>query len=1308
MDSIDFIELLDSNILEDTIVTITEERLKDDSSVYYNDKQVKSHLISLLYDKNVKPRDIIKKADVYFDILTRKFRDIGKQKDISLKLSQVKTLKPIISCLQKVYFVDDDDYEHDADFEADEKITMLNFDLFLDQFNNFNRDVSNPASQTSQKLYNLYKPFESVGDINIKSSIDALDEKNRRFRLVGESELYKGDAIRLVGFYNNISLSKATFLEKAIHIDMDAYHTALNELKDGDAVVVCFNEFILDVRRNVIENIEGKVTGGKVFLSKVLKRNNISVEVLDIHGENYFIFPKSAPVMFNKSTIFNNDVLITSSIDAQSLLKLVYPSNVNEALLIERNKIFTMDDITSVLESYGMSTDIEEELRYIIEYLIKPHTVYKNQIAEIKELKPTFKKPDSIQYFPKWLSKLQTFKSGLSKSELNKQLQSHNNDLDMLVKRQEAQPKREVPKIIIAKVYTDLDSLNEDNEKICYFDKDLDDTDHSLKGSLASVDEVESELTRLKKYKDMSGIELKREADSIFHGKRKVLPGEYAELHELNKRVLYVRKTVDGKDIWVHRIAIDKCQDIVNYESLDEINLLNTYDNACKDIEYFKLNKAIQNKKAIIANLNALISFCNFDVSSLTPYFGINNSRNAVFSKYLFDKLKVQEIDDIAGLLDEQQARFLTEFVHNTEGADFDSAPIPLANNNINNPAKTTEQTMLDIIVTYIDLIISDGVREFIQLRVNNKYSRDALDQDLAAKRQALLAKANRALYETNREYRKKLDEKIEEKLKPVFDVKYREYYYSIITYTCAMLSCVVMTLYPNIEFGKLIPRCVSKFLPYGHPYNENKGKSLEGYLACCLQTMAIPDDIKYAKLVEKSNEDIEKDIRKNIDIIISEDYIIAGRLELNKGAFSKYNPKKVAMETTTLRDSFKPNFNFTKESRDINIKFLKYINDIVKGSKYTKTTFKKSASLTNSCCPEILNEEYDFYNMFQITKNTGKESFKDLHAKVALSLDNIKYDTLIPKVKSIIVDTKLDNKNIVFNNFEFIRTKIEEKNIHKDIKTDEYYNTTLYPSLKRKYGELTDDITRYVDSSDKAKINFINETLIMGMSEDVSLVRMTLFNYLKSKLRTIIGQLQNGAVPLKKETEFDKILISMRDMNRNINIPSSTDEIVLRGSSVLEDHIKDIGDMMDVFVDYLLQITEVFKQGYKRENNKDYLLMGFRIANHCIVSLYEYLNNNIVDLADVTKQVETLREQGKQRLMDSYLADDDERQLQIQLRNLGLDSWSTVFDKVKALDLSKVRNKKEENDNYNMAENKGENADDNIEEDVDLIRVEY
>jgi hypothetical protein len=82
-------------------------------------------------------------------------------------------------------------------------------------------------------------------------------------------------------------------------------------------------------------------------------------------------------------------------------------------------------------------------------------------------------------------------------------------------------------------------------------------------------------------------------------------------------------------------------------------------------------------------------------------------------------------------------------------------------------------------------------------------------------------------------------------------------------------------------------------------------------------------------------------------------------------------------------------------------------------------------------------------------------------------------------------------------------------------------------------------------------------------------------------------------------------------------------------------------------------------------ENNivmQDNMKMTCTIVYFVLEKLAMALQNTLVEPSKLKKAVEELRERRKQELIASYKVDDEERQLQITLKNMGLESWADIL----------------------------------------------
>jgi hypothetical protein len=126
----------------------------------------------------------------------------------------------------------------------------------------------------------------------------------------------------------------------------------------------------------------------------------------------------------------------------------------------------------------------------------------------------------------------------------------------------------------------------------------------------------------------------------------------------------------------------------------------------------------------------------------------------------------------------------------------------------------------------------------------------------------------------------------------------------------------------------------------------------------------------------------------------------------------------------------------------------------------------------------------------------------------------------------------------------------------------------------------------------------------------------------------------------------------------------------------------------------------------------KQRMALMAHLIHDSMVMLVDAVLDNDIDVSHIRKKVEELREQRKQDLISLYRIDDDERQLQMTLKTMGVATWfnvgptadeDTTIDLLQPdpqqISLTENRNKMQEEENYNMGDYQGENADDNGDE---------
>jgi hypothetical protein len=1211
--SIDFIELLDSHIIATENVIIEEERIKDEYDIYFNDAQIKSHLTNLVYDG--------KKVAKFFDLLDQR----------APQRTPYTNLMPIISCKKHIYYIEDDDYEPDQDFEEEQQIIMNNFDDFIIQFDAMNHDARNKYSMTKERFDNLMRPFVTTGVPNHTigdSSVDGIDALSRKYRLV------PNDQVKLVGFY--------TGSEDRQEIHIAKYLKNLRKLSDNDDVRVLFNDFAFRNNKLVIK-AKATVRGNKVVFDKpiYLQTPDVMTSSLPINDDRIFVFPAGKP-SFSKYAILTGDYAVYGE-DPVKLSEFILPSSVTQVLFIEYRSgaIKTYRDLSAYV--------LEEKHRHIVDWIMRPKTTHRAHSSPQKARKtsnpPSSEPAPRDRHLAAFLTKFKEYLASIQrqfdKDSLNKQINKIRGELESLKDSKSTCAKVVARPIKIIKTFSSITELNAD-------------------------------------------LDAFRE-------------NEYVILQQplFARDELFVMKSVQGSNQWVKVRNLDKCDTDILMANHDNITQeLCMYDSAEQACQYLENSWMLRKKQAkerhlqILEDIARLLEHGEDDMNTLIAFFEMINKhdimRNVPFDATFHGHYeKVVADEDLYG---EELPMTFEELMNFTEGNEM-PRPLQQQQKLPSNP-QPTELDNVTIISKYLDINFTSDHLSFMKQYVSRRFDKTLLDEQLIAERTRLMAPINQTMYQSNRDYKNKVDTKIEERLRAFMEKKYEKFYYDEIIFSAALIQCMILALYPAAEMSKIVPRCSALYSSTGHPITSDATKSLESYLACALKQMAIEDDIRY-KLVLSSDK-VANDIKTCIDIIITEDYSLSQRIANNKQ--TKSSPRRTTRTVEApLNVSFKPAFNFPVHTSNDTILFLKTLNDVVARSKYNKINMKKSAFISNVCCPELLTNEYDTYDMF-----TGEVRDMNMVRQKTAVINHSR--TTFPPLHAQHVKDPFEEPTVTHHKWMKL-TYDEERDIVIDPIEDDEFNEVIYPRLSANFEKLSTLLLKILDKPNMAAIYFIRDALINNMNNDPKLHRMVLHNFLVNRLSLQVSKWINGIV--NGTDELDKTVRSNTEVRELLRsswpfVKVFTDTIVVSGAE--DACIKDIIMLLDSLFVFLTHLSVTAGENMRIPNIK----LVHTLIDTMITRLHEYYQNNIFDNKDVLKNIEELREMKKQSMMDAYAVDDEERTIQIQLRNIGVTNWQSIFDRMKNVDLTDMNAQREENENYRMGDYMGENDEaDEVNEDV-------
>lgn len=1272
----DTIQILETNVNDIIHVTIIEDHIHDKSETVFNDQQVKSYLTDIFNDNSRRDNTYLtNKVSLYFELLKG---DIKKKKRL--------VLNPIIKAFQNVYYTKDDEYIPDQESELMYMIEPISFDRFLMRFQILNTDPNNQYSVNAKKLYSLWKPFTTKTTIynNIEQNIDVKDLKNRKYRTISKTSKYDGDTLEILGYYNRINTQP-----NVMYINWDKYKLDLQELHNGSKVLVVFNDFVF-INNKLIEFIEGRYEDDVIYLSKEIMLKNELTTFLPLQSSMYFVFPVNA-INFSKRTIFttNCDITFSNNVFALTIYDELAPNTSTETLYIEyenikkQGKMMSLNGLDTILKKYSFSlNDIHENCRYIIEYIIQS---LQNNSIELYNLKKS-----------KQISTIKPFKNVfISNIELLKEFDGNYWDAQKLRDKG------------LYKIFIEYDKLFQ----LQYVKSKNDDV---LKDKLTFITELienlENELSTIKPDScEPLNINISKTYTSIVkllndndkecykdnNLKELIRDGDYAELsHEMfNTKLIFERKTIKGKSLWISVNNIDICKlKSINQlhqsnNSIDEFCVYDTFENTCSSIHKTKILRTLRklnmyktiidnslniNIHDIIENIKTFINI--FKVLYKSNDFNIFLRNKPLYNYGLSQSFGFQDEDELEGT--DIELTF-EELSNNIESQDYEYTPLMLLQQNKSNKtdANISRIGIINIIKEQLDITFNDEHLEYMnEIMKKRDNTIDNYHKIIAERREQLMLKVDMKLYESDALFKKKVQEKINEKIEKEFgDIikKVTKQYYEELIFAISLIVCVIHASYPKVDIQRLIPGAISHFASFGYPITDNTVKSLDIYIISAIKKIAIERDIRYEIFLSKTISEITKDIRINIDKILKDDYILHQSIEKKRTMMNNINKYRNKFMFHPLRTMYRPCFTFMENDKTkLEISFVKLLHESVSSTPYTRVSITNNAFLSNSCCPQKINQNIDYYNELIDNKDIKSHLNQLMISKNIISHNSFIPYEHIPHYKSQHVKRIQDNVVIKHDyNIPILYNEINV-DIAYEILSDEVFESTIIPNISLTFKKIRDIVTSLIDNSEKITYESIDKIFLRGENSYIRETRNILFSFAKCKLPIILGRLKY-MYPLDKihkEDKFYSILQNVQNNNTMLEIISSVDidkfqnEIKfyeIENTYDIVNAVKNITMILQSIFEILLHILE---SSIKYNINKTCTLIACNVVNYIIQSMFSFFENNVLDSQKVMKKIEELREQRKQKDIEAYDEDDEKRALQKEFKDLGVPGWDTIF----------------------------------------------
>lgn len=1381
----DIIEILESNVNDIVNVTILEERIKDGSEVFFNDQQIKSYLTTLLYEDQGKNDTLSKKVEDYFSLFEKRVSKTSSKTNITKYV-----LHPIVSASQNIYNVNDDEYEVDKETEKTMMVDSMHFDAYLAKFTLMMKDKENPYNVVSKKLWQLTKPFASIPTISTKTqyideNIDIIDSKKRAYRAITRIQEYEGDDLEIIGFYNKGINRVVGTTEKPILIQWDDYMAEKSSLKDGDKVTVYFNDFIFldDVPINFLD---GKVNGENILFTQKIRYKNTLATFLSFKNDDtpFYVFKKDTKLShFSKRIIFTKRCkIISKQLDGLGLYAHLHPTNITQALFIlyENCKDASFEDIEDALKHFGYSfDDLEENSRSVLDFVIseKTNSIIKNAIRvpqNTRRIPPPPKSKAKLLHDFKYdynLANLRrdkglytildsyvfTIKDRIESMQ-SMALRDKIKLLKAIVEKHKAKSSKlkdtsgcTKRNIVIAKEYHTLKDVTRDNSQDCYWDTEIDETLYTLKkDDIKNVNEMKALLLTKPKIKSLPDSEIEFEAKSILIGKRLVRDGEHAILTHVtsSEPILFERRHVEGKPMWIKISKYEMCKpkDGLDSQTSSNVCIYDTYENVCKEIENFTLSKAITRLNTYIQTLTQTMELVNtgginlmdqlqttivydfYHVSKCDGYESI--LRNIPLYNYGHSQdFRALNVDLMEG--NEVEMTF-EDLSNNLEAQDFDYAPLALPKEKKKKPHVNMQTiTIIDILKDQLEITFKDEHMIFMTDKLSKRENVAEYHHKLLLDEKAkLMSKVKMDLYYSVPKYRDGVDAKINEKLAGLMKEVSSHYYVELI-YAIGLITCVIHALYPNIDIQKMVPNSITYFSPIGYPLTDSTTKALDIYIISAIKQSAIQGDVRYMSFLQNSLQNIITEVRKNIDMILKDDYVLAQSVDMKKSIFETMTTMRSKFMMTPLRPTYKPCFEFVSQSKKKEIQFVKSLHQKVMGNDFTKVSISNRAFISNSCCPQHLREDIDYYKEF-----TSDAGIRSILGELKMVENEVKHEAFIPyelfeqpkkdEQKPSISLKRILHANVM--NIDDISSK-ENKNDDDTVLGDDVFENDILPNLSKTFFKMREIIYRYIDSSDSEMYNTLEKIFIRGENTSIPETRNMLYSFIRSKLPLLLGRIKHKYQKKTKISKSDTTTLPIDEYTLLIkNILNNSEfEPVLHSIEIQNIHdiryyenkdsqdviiaVKNIALMMKHMLEVVMNIIQY---PIDKKLSLANVQLSCTIVDYILKQLYIYYQNNVLDSKNIMKRVEELREEKKQFGIDKFDKNDDNRAMQIAMRDLGVPGWENLFTE-KPLTMMDLYDDKrfDEDDNPDLDgpdveeryDYDGQNGEDDRDEDVDFVR---
>jgi len=503
------------------------------------------------------------------------------------------------------------------------------------------------------------------------------------------------------------------------------------------------------------------------------------------------------------------------------------------------------------------------------------------------------------------------------------------------------------------------------------------------------------------------------------------------------------------------------------------------------------------------------------------------------------------------------------------------------------------------------------------------------------------------------------------------------------------------------------------------------KKKTLLLYFACVLKFISDSEDPRYAKILEMDVEEMNNTMVKYVDEILVSHPALDVALRMNEGALGNMEDEKAeALKEVAASDvwhGFRPFVSTSTETANTNVarsstvsKFISRLNGIQKkqqrSQKGPKSLYKSLTSGATSCCHENITSYSSYLEFFYANDSSLRTLYDALPRKKYTSS---RLQSVIPPLKKTVVEKALPIKpynkdalssthvHIIHTNTPSVPSEQEQLEVYTEImemhdeilgdvgiqyENEDYWNETVVQGALRNLEtvlvKLANKTIAIDTEEDRQRVNeenarvsggltvygkelfdFIKYTLVLMKTidmENISLIQKILKTFLTYDVPTILTLLENGYHGFQNTIKLVDTSISQMiyELQNTEDVPAKKIiDVIAEVRTTLLEPLRNIWIASDPLKHIILMTYVLCKMIHDIVTTTEMPTLGMYIA----YKLKEKLGRNHVDGVQMKKRIEELREKRKEELIALYKVDDEERELQMALKRLGVQTWFDV-----------------------------------------------